>query len=207
MMEVENSTPKIDGDRTRAAILKAAQDLFVAHGFAATSMATVARQAGVTKSLIHHHFGSKRELWDAVKVSVMEDYQAQQRQMLTERTPDLSLIEDSMVVYFRFLQRNPHVVRLWNWMVIEGDQECAAMTKDLTQAGVETLRRAQAQGFVRADLEPEFVLAQFFALVRGWFNERAVLQATVLEGASDEVCDERYLRNAVRTFIDGLAPR
>src|SRR4051794_15036325 len=106
--------PKIDGDRTRAAILRAAQSLFVEHGFATTSMATVAKQAGVTKSLIHHHFGSKRELWDAVRDVVMEDYQRQQQEMLNQRAPDLSLVEDSLVVYFRFLQANPDVLRLWN---------------------------------------------------------------------------------------------
>jgi TetR/AcrR family transcriptional regulator len=207
MMEVELTIPKIDGDRTRAAILQAAQELFVEHGFAATSMATVAKQAGVTKSLIHHHFGSKRELWNAVKAAVMTDYGTQQQQMLSERTPDLSLIEDSVVVYFRFLQRNPHVVRLWNWMIIEGDQECADISFDLTAAGVATLRRAQEQGFVRADVEAEYVLAQFFALVRGWFNERGILQASVLKGAGEEHCDEHYLRAVVKVFIDGLAPR
>jgi len=200
-------TPKIDGDRTRASILKAAQELFVQHGFAATSMATVAKQAGVTKSLIHHHFGSKRELWGTVKTAVMEDYRRQQEQMLTERTPDLSLVEDSLVVYFRFLQRNPHVVRLWTWMVIENDQECAHMMKDLTRAGVETLRRAQELGALRPDIEPEFVLGQFFSLARGWFHERAILRETVLQGVPDAACDERYLRATVRMFIDGLTPR
>jgi TetR/AcrR family transcriptional regulator len=200
-------TPKIDGDRTRNSILKAAQELFVQHGFAATSMATVAKQAGVTKSLIHHHFGSKRELWETVKTVVMEEYRRQQEQLLTERTPDLSLVEDSLVVYFRFLQRNPHVVRLWTWMVIENDQECAHLVQELTRAGVDTLRRAQELGAMRRDIEPAFVLAQFFALVRGWFQERAILQASVLQGVPDPICDERYLRATVRMFIDGLTPR
>jgi TetR/AcrR family transcriptional regulator len=206
-MEPELTLPRIDGDRTRSAILKAAEELFVEHGFAATSMATVAKHAGVTKSLIHHHFGSKRELWDAVKNVVMEDYQRQQQQMLTEREPDLSLVEDSLVIYFRFLQRNPHVVRLWTWMVIERDQECAALTRDLTASGVEVLRRGQERGALRNDVEPEYVLGQFFALVRGWFNERAILQASVLKSVSNEAADEHYLRATVKVFLDGLAPR
>jgi TetR/AcrR family transcriptional regulator len=199
--------PKIDGDRTRTSILSAAQDLFVAHGFAATSMATVAKQAGVTKSLIHHHFGSKRELWDAVKAVVLEDYQRQQRQMLSERTPDLSLVEDSLVIYFRFLQGNPHVVRLWTWMVIEGDKECAAITQELARSGVAVLRRSQELGFVRKDIEPEYVLAQFFTLVRGWFNERDIMRTSVLQNVPEETCDERYLRATVKMFMDGLSPR
>ncbi|MFT3921646.1 MAG: TetR/AcrR family transcriptional regulator [Myxococcales bacterium] len=201
------NTPKIDGDRTRSAILRAAQALFVEHGFATTSMATVAKQAGVTKSLIHHHFGSKRELWDAVRDVVMEDYQRQQQEMLSQRAPDLSLVEDSFVVYFRFLQSNPDVMRLWNWMVIENDAQCASMSQALSCAGVDTLRRAQEQGSMRKDVEPEYVLAQFFALVRGWFSERAIMQASVLHDLPDNTCDERYLRATVKVFIDGLRPR
>jgi TetR/AcrR family transcriptional regulator len=117
-MDTDFTIRNVDGDKTRHAILKAAEDLFVEQGFAATSMATIAKRAGVTKSLIHHHFGSKRELWDIVKTSVMEEYGVQQEAMLRERVPDSSLIEDSLVVYFRFLQRNPNVVRLWSWMTV-----------------------------------------------------------------------------------------
>jgi TetR/AcrR family transcriptional regulator len=207
MLDLLASSQKIDGDRTRTAILRAAQDLFVEHGFASTSMASLAKLAGVTKSLIHHHFGSKRELWDAVRNVVMEDYQRQQAQMLRERAADLSLVEDSLVVYFRFLQSNPHVVRLWNWMVIEGDSECATMIQELCHGGVATLRRAQEAGELRNDIEPEYVLAQFFTLVRGWFSERALLHANVLAGIPAETCDERYLKATVKVFIDGIRAR
>ncbi len=207
MLYSANTNIKVDGDRTRGAILRAAQALFVEHGFSATSVATVAKQASVTKSLIHHHFGSKRELWDAVREVVMEDYQRQQQQMISERTPDLSLVADSFVFYFRFLQANPDVLRLWNWMVIEGDSQCATMTHKLSCAGVETIRQAQASGSIRQDLEPEYVLAQFFALVRGWFSERGIMQASVLGGLPDSTCDERYLQATVKVFIDGLRAR
>ena len=49
----------------RAAILFAAQQLFAAHGFTATSMDAVARAAGTTKLTAYRHFGSKDELFAA----------------------------------------------------------------------------------------------------------------------------------------------
>ena len=205
-MEPALQTGKTDGDRTRNAILQAAEALFVEFGFAATSMATVAKRANVTKSLIHHHFGSKRELWDAVKVAVMEDYGKQQERLVTERAPDRSLIEDSFVVYFRFLQRHPHVVRLWNWMAIESDQQCADLNRDISLAGVSMLRKAQELGHVRADIAPEYILAQFFTLVRGWFMERAAMRCELLAETSEDACDEHYLRTTLKVFLAGLAP-
>ena len=204
-MTLEAPIAKIDGDRTRTAILKAAEELFVQYGFAATSMATVAKQAGVTKSLIHHHFGSKRELWDAVKIEVMEEYGQRQGQLLVEREPDMTLIEDSFVVYFRFLQSHPNVVRLWTWMAIENDAQCVELSKSLSSTGVELLRRGQEAGAIRKDVEPEYILAQFFTLVRGWFMERPVMRCDILAGTPDDEADERYLRATLKVWLSGLA--
>lgn len=202
-----SEAPPREGEATRQAILKAAEELFVAHGFAATSTATVARVAGVTKSLIHHHFGSKRELWNAVKVVVMEEYGRQQQQLLEERPPGLTLIEESIRAYFRFLQAHPNVVRFWNWMTIEGDHECPTFSQWLMHQGVDMLRKAQRAGEVRDDVEAEYVLAQVCVLLRGWFIERPVLERYVLSEASSEACDERYLLATIRVFLDGLRVR
>jgi TetR/AcrR family transcriptional regulator len=196
-----------EGDATRHAILKAAEALFVEHGFAVTSTATVARLAGVTKSLIHHHFGSKRELWDAVKLRVMEEYGYKQQQLLDERPPGLPLIEESIRTYFHYLQAHPNVVRFWNWMTIEGDHECPAFSQWLMHQGVDMLRKAQRAGEIRGDVEAEYVLAQVCVLLRGWFIERPILQRNVLTESSAEACDERYLLSIVRVFLDGLRVR
>jgi TetR/AcrR family transcriptional regulator len=196
-----------EGDSTRRAILNAAEALFVAHGFAATSTATVARVAGVTKSLIHHHFGSKRELWDAVKLRVMEEYGHQQQQLLDERPPGLPLIEESIRAYFHFLQSHPNVVRFWNWMTIEGDHECPAFSQWVMHQGVDMLRKAQRAGEIRNDVDAEYVLAQVCVLLRGWFIERPILARNVLSESNEAVCDERYLHSITRVFLDGLRLR
>lgn len=202
-----SETKATDGDRTRAAILEAAEALFVDQGYAATSMASIAKRAGVTKSLIHHHFGSKEELWSAVKWAIMAEYGEQQMQLLQGREPDLQLLEDSIVVYFRFLQRNPKVVKLWSWMVIDSDEVCASATSELTQAGVEVMRAGQARGFIRTDVQPEYVLAQFFSLVRGWFMERGVLQTCGVLNVPNDLADDRYLRAVLKVYLDGLRPQ
>lgn len=53
------------GERTRAAVLKAAVDLFGENGYRATSLNQIAGRAGVVQSVLHHHFGSKEQLLDA----------------------------------------------------------------------------------------------------------------------------------------------
>lgn len=53
----------------RTAILVAAQKLFASHGFTATSMDAVAREAGVSKLTAYRHFGSKDQLFAAAVMS------------------------------------------------------------------------------------------------------------------------------------------
>ncbi|MFT4287785.1 TetR/AcrR family transcriptional regulator [Nocardioides sp.] len=48
---------------TRAAILAVARERFAAAGFAAVSVRSVAAEAGVDPALVHHYFGSKRDLF------------------------------------------------------------------------------------------------------------------------------------------------
>jgi TetR/AcrR family transcriptional regulator len=199
--------PLAEGETTRRAILKAAEALFVEHGFAATSTATIAKLAGVTKSLIHHHFGSKRELWDAVKTVVMEEYGIKQQRLLDERPPGLSLIEESIRAYFLFLQQHPNVVRFWNWMTIEGDHEAPVFSQWLMKQGVDMLRKAQRIGEVRADVDAEFVLAQVCVLLRGWFIEKPVLVHNVLSERDSLAHDAGYLESMLRVFLDGLRVR
>ncbi|MFC8528721.1 TetR family transcriptional regulator [Nocardia sp. NPDC057227] len=50
----------------RAAILDAAGKRFSANGFDGTSIRAVAGDAGVDPALVHHYFGSKRQLFAAV---------------------------------------------------------------------------------------------------------------------------------------------
>lgn len=51
-----------DSERTRAAIMDAARELFVAHGYARTSVRAVAREAGVTHGTLYLYFRDKDDL-------------------------------------------------------------------------------------------------------------------------------------------------
>jgi AcrR family transcriptional regulator len=58
------------GDATRERLLRAAERLFVRHGFDAVSVDRIVRAAAVTKGAFYHHFGDKlaifREVFEAI---------------------------------------------------------------------------------------------------------------------------------------------
>ena len=53
------------GDETRNEILDAALKAFAEAGFEAMSVRELTRRLGVSHNLVHHHFGSKQDLWRA----------------------------------------------------------------------------------------------------------------------------------------------
>ncbi|MSP53610.1 MAG: TetR/AcrR family transcriptional regulator [Gammaproteobacteria bacterium] len=59
-------------DTSLEKILKAARQLFVAHGFDGTSMGEIAKAAEVNKSLLYHYFATKEELWKRCKENILQ---------------------------------------------------------------------------------------------------------------------------------------
>lgn len=62
-IDPKTSTRQRDADRTRAALISAAQTLFSTRGFANTGVRDVAELAGVNSSLVNRYFGSKQGLY------------------------------------------------------------------------------------------------------------------------------------------------
>lgn len=192
-----------DPDLTRARILEAGFDLFVDRGFAAVSMRELAERSGVTKSLIYHHFGTKEGLWDAVKEAAFSRYyEGHKDELEGADTPDSGLLRNGVIGYFRFLQENPQVVRLFTWMHLEGDSTCNEMDAELVALGARRVREAQEAGLLRADVNPTHVVTVFIHACSQWFEVRP--QHRNWEGIGS---DDEYLDDFLKIFMDGLAPR
>lgn len=54
--------PRGSSEKTRAAILRAARELFAARGLDTVTVRDIAAQAGVTHALVHRYFGTKEEV-------------------------------------------------------------------------------------------------------------------------------------------------
>lgn len=201
-----------DPDATRAAILDAAEEVFLEKGYGATAMSAIARRAGVTKSLLHHHFDSKANLWAEVKQRRFRHYAEVQMAMINESPDDqgAQVLRDSFDFYFRFLQQNPELVRIMAWVFLEQEANrdvCLKMDDELMDAGAERIRRGQEQGYLRDDIDPRFLLFTFIGICQHWFQDRHHVIEHVREPVPDEVLDERYLRDAMKIFFEGVLPR
>jgi len=198
-----NESATRDSDRTCAQILGAAFSLFVERGFDAVSIREIAAASGVTKSLIHHHFGGKEGLWNAVKEMAFGPFYEQQRAELAEADePGADLLIRGVVNYFQFLSKNPQVARLFAWAHLEGDTSCSDMDADLVGLGSERVAQAQKNGALRDDINPTHVVAMFISLFTQWFEARDHHRAWPGIGS-----DEEFLDDFLKVFMEGLLPR
>jgi TetR/AcrR family transcriptional regulator len=62
---------RTDKAQTKERLISAAIMLFAQHGFEAVSTGMIAKQAGLTQSMVHYHFGNKLNLWKAAIESIM----------------------------------------------------------------------------------------------------------------------------------------
>jgi AcrR family transcriptional regulator len=62
---------RLEHDERRSQILQCARRLFSERNYAAVSTSEIAREAGVARGLLHHYFGTKRELYLEVVRSVV----------------------------------------------------------------------------------------------------------------------------------------
>lgn len=200
---MNTTTGARDPDLTRERILEAAHALFVAKGFAAVSMREIAARSGVTKSLIHHHFGSKEALWELVKERAISAYaEGQEAELRAADEPDADLLKNAVVRYFAFLQANPAVVRLFAWTHLDEDQECGRLDAELVRLGAERVRQAQQRGLLRADVNPAHVVTLFVNACTQWFEARGHHSQWPGVGS-----DAEYLDDFLKIFLEGLLPR
>ena len=71
----------------RAAVLEAASELFLAHGFRGTSMDRIAEAAKVSKRTVYDHFPSKEDLFEAICQDILQQVEQMPRHSYSAGEP------------------------------------------------------------------------------------------------------------------------
>ena len=162
-------------DLTRRAVLDCAFEEIHRSGFRAASLEAILERSGVTKGALYHHFGSKTELGyavieEAVRPWVEESWRpvleaddviaaaiTLARELPRRRLPRLltmgcpfnNLINEMAAVDAGFRTRLQAILDDWRDGIVDG------------------LRRGQASGHVRRDLNPQAAAAFIISAVEG----------------------------------------
>jgi len=152
---------------TKNKILAAARELFVAHGYAGTSVGKIAKLAEVNHSLVFHHFQNKEQLWIAVKENIVAEADLQNKSL-----PDTSLnFSDFLAAVFekctRFYRENPDIIHMINWQRVEQNtnQNIGITNSSDMQNWISAFKHYQAKGDINPAFKPEFIITMTFGII------------------------------------------
>ncbi len=171
--------------RSADRIIAVATRLFAESGYDGVSTRQIAAESGLNISTVHHHVGSKRDLYLAVIEKLFEAETAMVNEVLDGIDEDVIRDRDRFAAAMaRLVERvlrhaveNPTRQRLYvrRWLDAPDDlrQREAALTLKLYSALDGILRRGQELGVVSADLDIGYFLRSFDWLIFSYFTSGA----------------------------------
>lgn len=171
------SRRKVEAERTRETILDAAEAQFLARGVSQTTLAHIAKAAGVTRGAIYWHFEDKSAVFDALleRVRIPLDEIVDDSVQRLGHLPSACLrdIADSAlgaICHHLPLQRAATIV-LHRCEKLEDDHPRICMITQLSEHAEEQVEKlfeqARQDGCLRADLTPANARRQFHSFLLG----------------------------------------
>ena len=104
---------------TASRILDAAETVFAEQGYGAASTREMARRANVPFGAVHYHWGSKKQLWEAVLRRLGERTRDTIMQNLRPGNTRRDLADNLVDSFLDLLVAHPNTARLAYWMCLE----------------------------------------------------------------------------------------
>ncbi len=100
---------RLDVDERRRQLLALGTELFTHHSYDELSMATVAREAGISKALLYHYFPSKQAFFEATLAETAEEILARTSPNPSE--PPLEQLSASLDAYLEWIEEHVDAYR------------------------------------------------------------------------------------------------
>jgi TetR/AcrR family transcriptional regulator, repressor for neighboring sulfatase len=198
MPDADPEEGKRGRERTTAAILRAAEELFAEQGFSAVTVRAIAERAGVSHALVHRYLGSKAQIYRTVLVS-------QEDAILGAASDDPDLIESAALMFRSALDEHRRYIRLIAQSALHGlpyDRTSGrfAATERLIELAELAVASAPAAERAEKDLDPRLVVAAVVALLLGW----VATESWVRPAAGLAKMDEGELEAGLERLIRGM---
>ena len=189
-------------EEKRLLIFKAAETLFLQHGFDNVSMDMVAEQAGVSKQTVYSHFHNKEELYQAIISRKCIANQLSAEFMEEDRPCEAMLLEIGR--RFSALLLSKPAIHVYRLSVAHAEQR-PQMARLFYEAGpqhtisvvADYLARQHTKGTLQVP-DPQLAASQLLYMLKGDAVMRAVLN---IEKRPGEAEIDDYIRSCVTVFL------
>jgi TetR/AcrR family transcriptional regulator len=203
-----------DAERSRAAILVAAERLFAEHGFEGTSLGEIGATAGVSRGTPSYFFASKEGLYRAVLQRIFMERQASTADAfaaLTAWAGDGSgslaaALQQAVEGYLGFLLARPEFVRLLQREDLDGGHHLQVTAPDsqaMTTAFKALRGVSRARGLRPFDVDDAVML--FVSLTFSPLTQRTTFLASLQRDLDDSATRRRHVALVVDQVLHLIA--
>lgn len=152
----------------RDRIVEAALTVFASRGFDGATTREIAKEAGVSSGLIHHHFQDKETLWNLVGNRITEEFvEAANASIDPALTGTPQGLRQMMATYMNYWREHPRALRFQLWRVLGAPkQERKARSEHINQTFVPTFKLAQDAGIIRRDVPAGLLMVTMGGLIQ-----------------------------------------
>jgi len=113
--QAETTVRQRQREQSRSQILVAAVTVFARSGFEASSLAEIAREAGVKKALVQYHFSTKEQLWKDAASRLWNERNNRLAEVLTDTCDDdlTNRMRQGFTALVEFTREKPQ----WLWFM------------------------------------------------------------------------------------------
>ena len=151
-------TTRLAAPERRRELVEAALRVFSQGSYAGATTAEIAREAGVSEPILYRHFDSKRSLY----IACLDEAWARIRTRIEEKIADLGPTEGWLAIGPATLREMRVLVpSLWMQAITEAGEDpdirrhVRAHMREVHDFFADVVRRAQAEGTVRPDRDPD----------------------------------------------------
>lgn len=188
------------GEDRRQRILSVAERLLARNGWRSTSLAQIAKEAGVTPAGLLHHFESKEQLLNAVLDARDADDDAHADYRSGDLITELSRVPE------RF-ERAPELIGTFTVLLVENIAPDAPLHdrmhkrySDAVDIITEIVKRGQSDGSYRPDFDAATKAVEILAFITGmetlWLLDRSIPLTDVFKGYAESLGHELAPRSS-----------
>lgn len=199
-----------DADRSRQAILRAAEELFSKYGFKGVSLGEIAAVARLSRGTPSYFFGSKAQLYKAVLEEVFSDREEATKRACQplvawasseDRTPIQRPLAEAVDGYLDFLLQRPSFVRLIQREELTGATRLKTVRREskALEEAFWAVRAVAGERGLRAFRVDDAVLL-FVSLTFSPLAQRSTFMASL----GRDLTEAKVRRRHVRMVVDQL---
>lgn len=201
--------PRNDAIDRRQKILDEAIRLYAERGFDGVTIADIAAQSDVAKSLVNHHFGGKealRKACDRYALAEMKETLSEAEKLLNRRL-DPAGMDDLMEWTRNASQLKIHVRRYLTMMFLSRSEGSTEIFEDYFHCFYAFILGLERTGKLRDDIDPVWAAMSLIFFQLGSVFLSPYIEILIQRNPFDPDVVDRRAHTLMAIFQDGVVPR